>query len=253
MFQNHYIHPVDWLCSVCHEMLGIRRSVINISKLRHNLIRHWWRNWNNDRKEFWDIDMYCRLRGPAQTTNTSSVTKSEIFSLESFIMRLRPRHGDSATKLPNILKNDSNCCYFPQRTNWSKLFVLTGTSFVRRSFFCPGGQARDWAERSSLRATLDYSSNNFRQLGVRRCKNGPVSRCLKWQMLCAGVTGRTQPSSARQSVPSFVISCSSWAKAVLSQQDGQSVNTTPVIGPHHGQTWAAISHPPHTPPPWREI
>ena len=119
--------------TVCHKMLGIRRSVINISKLRHNLIRHWRRNWNNDRKEFWNIDC-CRLRGWDQTT--SSVTKSEIFSLKSFIMRLRPRHGDSATKWPNILKNDSNCCYFPK--NKLEQIICVNRNILCMAIIFPG-------------------------------------------------------------------------------------------------------------------
>ena len=120
--------------TVCHKMLGIRRSVINISKLRHNLIRHWRRNWNNDRKEFWNIDC-CRLRGWDQTT--SSVTKSEIFSLKSFIMRLRP--SDTRERLcyemAQYPEKRLRLLLFSFSTNWSKLFVLTGTSFVWRSFF----------------------------------------------------------------------------------------------------------------------
>ena len=56
-------------------------------------------------------------------------------------------------------------------TNWSKLFVLTGTSFVWRSFFL-ARQTRGGGEQFA-RVTRDYSSNNFGQLGVRRCKNAP--------------------------------------------------------------------------------
>ena len=93
--------------------------------------------------------------------------------MKSFIMRLRP--SDTRERLcyemAQYPEKRLRLLLFSFSTNWSKLFVLTGTSFVWRSFFL-ARQTRGGGEQFA-RVTRDYSSNNFRQLGVRRCKNAP--------------------------------------------------------------------------------
>lgn len=168
------------------------------------------------------------LRGCWDQT-TSSVTKSKIFSLTSFIMRLRP--SDTETLL-------RNCPISWKTTQIVVIFLqykLEQIICVNRNILCtaiifpgPGSGQKTGAEESSLRVTRDYSSNNFRQLGVRRCKNAPaLVSSDKWPGVGAGPGQRS--SSARQSRPSLVISCRSWAKAVLSQQDEPSVRRHQIL------------------------
>ena len=54
--------------------------------------------------------------------------------------------------------------------------MLTGTSFVSLSFFLAHRTVGVTVSgEESSQGTGDYSSNNFRQLGVRRCKNARLS------------------------------------------------------------------------------
>lgn len=134
------------------------------------------------------------LRGCWDQT-TSSVTKSKIFSLTSFIMRLRP--SDTETLL-------RNCPISWKTTQIVVIFLqykLEQIICVNRNILCtaiifpgPGSGQKTGAEESSLRVTRDYSSNNFRQLGVRRCKNAPVSS----QVTNGRVSGRARARGAPQ-------------------------------------------------------
>ena len=192
---------------------------------------------------------------------TSSVTKSKIFSLTSFIKRLRP----SDTERDSVLRN---CPISWKTTQIVVIFLqykLEQIICVNRNILCMAIIFPAGAEESSLRVTRDTSSNNFRQLGVRRCKNRPgLVSSDKWPGVGSGPGEKKYCSTATRGLavpaPSLVISCRSWAKAVLSQQDEPSVRRHQILvhtswtdPPGRSRAVFFYLTPLHTPPLLRGI